>query len=210
VDTLAEQLQLEQLLESSKPALPDKSVARHYLLVTPFRYAAPLPAGSRVRGLVDPGVFYGADERRTACAELGYWRWRFLNDAPALLRLDAVPHTLFRVGTAGRSIDLAVPPFVRDAARWMAPDNYRATQALGVSARTAEIEVIRYRSVRDPEAGACAAVLQVGALAQQPDEEQTWHLSVTRERVQWRRDSVLHDERFEFDALIVAGGSLSY
>jgi len=205
VDTLAEQLQLEQLLESSKPALPDKSGARHYLLVTPFRYAAPLPGGSRFRGLNDPGVFYAADERRSACAELGYWRWRFLQDSPALSRLDAVPHTLFRVGAAGRAIDLAEPPFARDVARWMAPQDYSVCQALGVAARAANIELIRYRSVRDPEAGACAAVLVPDALAQQPDEEQTWHLSVTRERVQWRRDSVLHDERFEFDALIQSG-----
>ena len=202
VDTLAEQLQLELLLEASKPALPRKSAARHYLLVTPFRYAAPLPAGSRFRGLADPGVFYGADERRTACAELGYWRWRFLQDSPALSRLDAVPHTLFHVGAAGLAIDLAAPPFAGDAARWMSPDDYSAYQALAITARAAKIEVIRYRSVRDPQSGACAAVLVSSALARQPDEEQTWHLSVTRERVQWRRDSVLHDERFEFDALV--------
>ncbi|MEP7311950.1 MAG: RES family NAD+ phosphorylase [Pseudomonadota bacterium] len=200
VDTLAEQLQLEQLLESSKPRLPQEYGARHYLLVTPFRYAAPQPRGSRFRGLQDQGVFYAADERRTACAELGYWRWRFLQDSPALTRLDAVPHTLFRVGAAGRAIDLAAVPFVRDAVRWMARDDYSATQALGDTARAAKIDVIRYSSVRDPQAGACAAVLVPGALALQPDEEQTWHLSVTHERVQWRRDSVLIDERFEFDA----------
>ena len=49
----------------------------HWLLFTPFRYPPP-PGGSRFRGPNDPGVFYGADEIRTACAELGYWRWRHL------------------------------------------------------------------------------------------------------------------------------------
>jgi hypothetical protein len=197
VDSLAEQAQLEQLLESSKPPLTAESAPRHYLLVTPFRYGAPQPGGSRFRGLTDPGVFYGADERRTACAELGYWRWRFLRDSPSLSRLEAMPQTVFRVGATGRTIDLAAMPFVRDAAVWMAPE-YGACQSLGVVARAAGVELIRYRSVRDPQGGACAAVLVPGALASRPDEEQTWHLSVTRERVQWRRDSVLNDERFEF------------
>ena len=143
VDTLAEQAQLEQLLESSKPALPAAGQARHYLLATPFRYPAPQPRGSRFRALTDPGVFYGADERRTACAELGYWRWRFLQDSPALPRLDAVPHTLFHVQAAGRAIDLGAPPFERDAARWMDPDDYTGCQALAAEARRADVQVIR-------------------------------------------------------------------
>jgi hypothetical protein len=198
VDTLAEQAQLEQLLEASKPPLPRGSESRHYLLATPFRYPAPLPQGSRFRALTDPGVFYGADERRTACAELGYWRWRFLSDSPALVRLDAVPHTVFRAPTAGRTIDLTSPPFARDAALWTAREDYAACQRLAAAAREAGIEVIRYRSVRDPGAGECAAVLTPAALAARPDEEQSWRLSVTRARVQWRRDSVLIDEAFEF------------
>ena len=74
VDTLPEQAQLEQLLETSKPPLPETAQLQHYLLVTPFRYAPRHPGGSRFRSALDAGVFYGADERRTACAELGYWR----------------------------------------------------------------------------------------------------------------------------------------
>ena len=54
--------------------------ALDYLLFTPFRYAPP-PGGSRFRGETDPGVLYCADEVRTACAELGYWRWRHLLDS---------------------------------------------------------------------------------------------------------------------------------
>jgi hypothetical protein len=81
---------------------------------------------------------------------------------------------------------------------WAARHDYAACQRLAATAREAGIEVIRYRSVRDPEAGACAAVLSPAALAARPDEEQGWRLSVTHERVQWRRDSVLNDEAFEF------------
>ena len=60
-----------------KPPVPAGARTLHYLLFTPFRYPPP-PGGSRFRGPNDPGVFYGADEVRTACAELGYWRWRHL------------------------------------------------------------------------------------------------------------------------------------
>jgi hypothetical protein len=86
VDAAAEQEILESLLEASKPALPDATSGLDYLLATPSRYP---PAGrdSRFRAVCDPGVFYGAATVRTACAELGYWRWRFLQDADDLERI---------------------------------------------------------------------------------------------------------------------------
>src|SRR5690349_24755031 len=69
---------LERILEESKPALPAAAEGLHYLLATPFRYP-PLRSGSRFRAWPDPGVLYAALERRTACAEMGYWRWRFVD-----------------------------------------------------------------------------------------------------------------------------------
>ena len=68
VDSLAEQEQLERLLESSKPRAPAGTQSLHWLLFTPFRYR-PSRTGSRFRGLTDSGVLYGADERRGS-------RWR--------------------------------------------------------------------------------------------------------------------------------------
>jgi hypothetical protein len=201
VDTLREQAQLEQLLETSKPALPANAAALHYLLITPFRYPSHHPGGSRFRSATDTGVFYGADERRTACAELGYWRWRFLQDSPALLRLEALPHTLFQAEVAATTVDLTRAPFARDAEWWTAPQDYAACQQLGAAARSANIDVIRYQSVRDPEHGLCTAVLTPAVFTAAPLVEQTWRLSVTRERIQWQRDSALHLENFEFAAI---------
>jgi hypothetical protein len=197
VDTLAEQAQLEALLETSKPALPATAAPRHYLLLTPFRYPARYPGGSRFRAASDAGVFYGADERRTACAELGYWRWRFLMDSPALLRLAPLPHTLFRAGVAGLGIDLRALPFSAQAANWAAQD-YGACQQLGALARQAGIELIRSQSVRDPQAGACTAVLSPHVFTAALLTEQTWRLTVTRQRVQWQRESLLQPESLEF------------
>ena len=70
VDSLEEQQALERILDDTKPPVPPAARKLHWLLFTPFRYPPP-PGGSRFRGPNDPGVFYGADEIRTACAELG-------------------------------------------------------------------------------------------------------------------------------------------
>ena len=62
VDDLAEQRELEEILEATKPALPAAATRLHYLLATPFRY--PAPRGSRFRAPHEPGLFYGADKPR--------------------------------------------------------------------------------------------------------------------------------------------------
>jgi RES domain len=198
VDTLEEQAQLEALLDASKPEAPAATRPLHYLLATPFRYLPSLTRGSRFRSPADPGVFYGADTRRTACAELGYWRWRFLIDSPALNRLEPLPQTLFQCEANGKAIDLTALPFNRDQQLWTNPTDYTACQELAKMARAAHTEVIRYQSVRDAPAGRCAAVLTPRAFTSTPLIEQTWRLAVTRDRIQWRRDSVLVDEHFEF------------
>jgi len=200
VDTLDEQALLERILDDSKPALDGAQRSLHYLLFTPFRYP-PLPSGSRFRGPLDPGVFYGAEAIRTACAELGFWRWRLLLDSPQLQSIPPVPQTLFRTVVAGRAIDLRQPPWSQRRKQWTDPDDYRACQKLAREARTEGIRLIRYQSVRDPQAGTCAAVLSHTAFVDPaPAESQTWSLAVFRQRVFWRRDSIFEEESFDFDA----------
>jgi hypothetical protein len=196
VDGVDEQQLLEEILEESKPAVPAEAKRLHYLLSTPFRY--PSPYGSRFRAPDDPGVLYGADERRTACAEVGYWRWRFLAESAGLSEIGSigpVPHTLFRAGIESTSVDLRERPFVRDRELWTDRTIYNHTQAFAKLARSAELGAIRYESVRDPESGGCAAVLRPEAFrAARPTAEQTWFLTVTHDAVTWQRDS----EYFEF------------
>ncbi|MFZ1905666.1 MAG: RES family NAD+ phosphorylase, partial [Steroidobacteraceae bacterium] len=158
VDSLEEQNTLELILEASKPALPRAVRRLHYLLGTPFRYRPHV--GSRFRAAFDAGVWYGAEALRTALAEKSYWRLRFLLDSPGTPDLKPVPHTAFRatVRTAAAS-DLTVEPLVRDRATWTSLAGYPATQAFAALAREAQIGLIRYESVRDPEHAACAAVL---------------------------------------------------
>jgi hypothetical protein len=200
VDTLQEQALLEDLLETSKPAVPPTRAPRHYLITTPFRYPSPWPGGSRFRAATDPGVFYGADERRTACAELGYWRWMFLRASPSLKQLQPLPQTLFQVEVTGRATDLTQPPLSADVAHWTDRNVYGVCQQLAQVCREAGADIIRYQSVRDPAHGLCAAVLSPDAFTAAALVEQSWQLTVDRERVRWRRDSVIHDESFEFTA----------
>ncbi len=187
VDSAQEQLALERLLEASKPAIPAEAASLHYLLHTPFRY--PAPVGSRFRSPRDPGVWYGAAELRTACAELGYWRWRFLSDSEGLDALGPSPQTVFRAGIDTPGIDLTRAPFARDRVLWSDPTDYSATQRLAQLAREAGLGAIGYESVRDPQHGAAMAVLRPAAFRpKQPLAKETWFLSVTRERVTWQRE----------------------
>lgn len=189
VDSRDEQDVLERLLEDSKPALPDAAGRLDYLLAAPFRYPT-RRGGSRFRAATDPGVFYGAGTVCTACAELGYWRWRFLMDAVDLERMEPVAHTAFRAAIATSAVDLRAAPFSRDAALWQHPTDYAATQALSRYVRDAGVGAILYKSVRDPRPSWCVALLEPEGFARAAPYPgtQTWWLMVYPDAVVWRRD----------------------
>ena len=190
-----EQLALERVLEASKPPLPPGAAKLHYLLSTPFRY--PSPFGSRFRAPTEPGVWYGAEALRSACAELGYWRWRFLTDATALESLGPSPQTVFQAQVDARVVDLTRSPFSRDQEHWRHRTDYSATQGFARVAREANLGAIRYASVRDPEHGGAVAVLRPETFKPtRPTEQTIWLLTVKKERVIWQRER----ETLEFTA----------
>jgi hypothetical protein len=194
VDTLDEQAELERLLETSKPALPDAAAGKHYLLSTPFRYR-PVHA-SRFRKAGTLGLWYGADGLHTACAEVAYWRWRFLMDSAGLVQQALhTQHTFFEAQVNGPCIDLTARPWSKARSAWTHGHDYSATQAVASAARGAGVQWIRYASVRQPK-GHCAAVMDVRALNIQPPlQQQTWHCKSTRSVV-----LMVHgDDRFSWD-----------
>ncbi len=198
---LDDQALLETILDEAKPALPDDAAGLHWLLVTPFRYRPP-PPGSRFRRPDDPGVFYGAEDRQTACAESGYWRLRFWLDSEGLAaRPASLQLTLFEFhGATARALDLTRPPLAANRRRWTDPDDYRATQDLAVEARAAGVGLLRYQSVRRP-AGYCLAVLTPAVFRAVADpyrqQQQTWQLWLTPPHdVVWQRH--LDRESFSF------------
>lgn len=198
VDSTDEQDVLEALLEGSKPAPAAATDKLDYLLASPFRYL-PRRGGSRFRAVTDPGVFYGAGAVRTACAELGYWRWKFLMDAVDLERIEPVAHTAFRAEIATAVVDLREPPFNDSTGVWMHPHDYAATQAFAGLVREAGLGGILYRSVRDPLPGWCLALLTPDGFARRGPYPgaQTWWLAVGRDGVVWRRER----ESFTFAAV---------
>jgi len=183
VDSLEEQGTLELILEESKPPVPAPARKLHYLLATPFRYRP--HHGSRFRAPLDPGVWYGAEALRTALAEKSYWRLRFLLDSPATPDLKAVPHTAFQAAVrSAAALDLTRGPLLRERSVWTERTRYAATQELAAAARAALVQLIRYESVRDPERGACAAVLDPAVFGRAgPRALETWFIAASRARV---------------------------
>jgi hypothetical protein len=188
VDSLAEQAELEHILENSKPPLPLAAQGLHHLLATPFRYRSRHP--SRFRKPGDPGLWYGAEELHTACAEVGYWRWRFLMDSAGLRDGELVTeHTFFQAKVQGRAIDLTRAPWKASAAAWTHDSDYAACQAVALAARGQAVQWIRYASARKAE-GMCGAVLDPASLTLPSGAgPQTWVSKVTASQA-----LMLHDE----------------
>jgi len=179
VDTQDEQDLLEDILEESKPPYPLEALELHYLLKTPFRYCPPNPYGSRFRRANSgSGVFYASEHIRCALAEFSYYRIRFFQASPETpFPQNQVVLTVFSVKyQSAHLLDLLQPPLSRDHALWTDKDNYTASQLLADSARQANIEVIRYESVRDVEKGANIALLVPQVFTtKKPVAQQTWY-----------------------------------
>ena len=195
VDSLDEQAELERQIEAAKPPLPEAAQGLHYLLATPFRYRSPHP--SRFRAAGEAGVWYGAKERHTACAEVAYWRWRFLMDSAGLRDGELVTeHTFFQAQARGLAIDLTKAPWNEGEAAWTQRNDYSACQALAQAVRAhGKVQWIRYASVRHP-GGHCGAVLAPQCLSL-PERfpQETWVCKVTPTQA-----LMLHDD----DRLTVA------
>ena len=196
-DNLEEQRVLEELLDASKPPLPPEARGRHYLIFTPFRYRSPV--ATRFRRTADPGVWYGAEELRTACGELAYWKWRFLMDSDALAgQALHTEHTFFQAKVRGRCPDLTAPPWKGASRVWRHRTDYSGCQDFANEARTRELAWIRYAAVRVPD-GICGAVLKPDALSLAAAfEQQTWACKTSRGGAYLQRAG--SEERYEYSA----------
>jgi len=184
LDTLDEQRLLEGLIESTKPVVPPECRHLHYLLFTPFRYGAVYPTGSRFRsaGLTE-GVFYGAEAVETAIAEMTFHRLLFFAESPHTpWPQNPAEYTAFAAEfRTQKAIDLRRGRFRTQSAAWEDPVDYSQCQALAEAARVAAIEIIRYRSVRDPKHGANLALLTCRVFKKpQPVSLQTWRIRLSR------------------------------
>ena len=182
VDALDEQALLESLIEDTKLRVPPECRHLDYLLFTPFRHAA-YPTGSRFRraGMTE-GVFYAAERPETAAAEMAFYRLLFFVESPATpWPTNPAEYTAFAAQWATeRAIDLTLKPFKAHSAQWSHPTNYSHCQALADAARRAAVDVIRYRSVRDPGKGMNLALLACRVFTKpKPVKRQTWRIRLS-------------------------------
>jgi RES domain len=178
-DSLEEQDILERIIEETKPPIPSGCEGLDFLLMTPFRYSASNPYGTRFRRPNAPdGVFYAAENPSTAIAEMAFYRLLFFAESP-LTPWPQNPgeYTAFAAEFGSeRILDLTVGPFDDHHLLYDLVD-YSFSQVFALSAREANIEILRYTSVRDPQRKSNLALLSPKAFAK-PEliDRQSWKL----------------------------------
>jgi len=196
VDDLDEQHALELMLETSKPPAPVMKGHKNFLIYTPFRYRPRHP--SRFRRAGTRGHWYGAQELYAACAEVAYWRHRFIVDSDALTHEDVLTaHTFFQGAVDGLAIDLTVSPWAAAREAWTRDQDYTHTHAVAEAAADHKVQWICYESVRAP-GYRCAAALDVEAvdLVANGTTQQTWQCKANRSSVMMLHDQDRHSWAF--------------
>lgn len=154
VDSIPEQVRLEELLEQSKPARPKDTDQLHYLLATPFRYP-PLKYGSRFGRPFEKSLFYGAMTTNTALAETAFYRFVFIShlETPFPKPVKTL-HTLFgaRIHT-DKGIRLQKESWQDMHEALASPSDYRTSQNLGSEMREFGVQAFQFLSARALQAG---------------------------------------------------------
>ena len=199
VDSDAEQQILEELIERGKPPVPrvEGIDGLHFLLFSSFRYP-PLRHGSRFATRWEPSLWYGAEELRTAFAEVAFYRLVFLEGTRATLAPLMVELSAFQAKVrTRRAADLTHAADRLDDLR--SKVSYAATQALGRELRAAGCEVVRYLSARDAHGGVNVALFTPKAFAERrPRVPQTWLCVATTAGVEVTRKDYFVRETFAF------------
>jgi hypothetical protein len=153
-----------------------------------------------------PGVFYGAERVQTAVAEMAFYRLLFYAESPET-PWPSNPAEYAAFNSPARSaaaLDLTLPPLDRDEIFWTDFDSYEACQTLAEQARAGAVDLIRYRSVRDPDRGCAVALLTPAPfITAEPTRYETWRMKVGPFGVQAIRE--FPSERHEFSRATFVG-----
>jgi len=155
VDDFDEQALLENLLEQTKPPVPQVANKLSYLLYTPFRYP-PLIYGSRFGKRYEPSLFYGARSLPTALSETAYYRlyfWYGMEIAPKSDHLTT-QHTAFTADIfTSKGLHLHQPPFAQYQKQLTDKSSYQHSQPLGTAMREQVVKAFEFTSARDKDGG---------------------------------------------------------
>jgi hypothetical protein len=205
VDTLEEQILLEDMLETSKPAYATHDDGLHYLLKTPFRYP-PLPWGSRFGSTHERGIFYAGKSISTALAESAFYRLVFWHSmqAPPVKPVMRSEHTLFSVDyRTPMGIRLQDSPFDRHEAALRHPAEYQPTQQLGQAMREAGVHAFEYLSARDANKGICIGLFDSDVFVQQqPLTIQPWLCQLNANEVSFKANHGTELYRFGIEQFL--------
>lgn len=209
VDNLAEQALLEDLLESSKPPLPQDAEGLHYLLKTPFRYP-PLRWGSRFGRVHEPSLFYAALRLETAMAEAAYYRfvlWSGMAAPPPSGRILSEHSTFEARYRVERGVQLQRPPFSEYLQHLAHPSDYAQTQVLGSAMRASGVQAFEYRSARCSEGGANVALYAPQAFTEtRPRNLTPWLCETTAGYVAFKHAQAPDQPRlFSWEQFLVEG-----
>lgn len=154
VDSIAEQMRLEELLDASKPPRPVGTADLHYLLATPFRYP-PLKYGSRFGRPFEKSLFYGSLTVGTALAEMAFYRFAFLKHLKVPFSAPLkTQHTVFSVRMrTSKGLRLQAQEWAEDHEALTDPASYATCQALGTEMRQCGVEAFQFLSSRARQAG---------------------------------------------------------
>jgi hypothetical protein len=202
VDSDAEQVLLEELVDGVKPPMPKGAEfgGLHYLLSTSFRHP-PLRYGSRFGTRAERGIWYGSKALETCFAEVSYYRLLFLEGTAADLGTITVELTAFSVAIrARRGADLTRAPFAAYRSTICSKTSYEASQKLGADMRAAGVEGFLYPSARARDGGTNVGLFVPAFASRRPKKFETWTCSADRAKVELSQKSVVrtHIARMRF------------
>lgn len=181
VDSREEHEILEEIIESSKPTLPESCKEYHYLLSTPLRYP-PLQYGSRFGTRYQPSLWYGSLNISTALAEKAYYRFLLLSETDAEFEELPITYSAFQADIeTKKGINLSCSPFNLYKQEISKKDSYTVSQSLGTKMRDEKVEAFLFSSARCLKEGINVGLFVIEGFKQKKPTEpfETWQGTVT-------------------------------
>ncbi len=214
VDSLEEQIILEDIIENAKPPLSKRYLEYHPLLHTPFRYP-PLKYGSRFGSPLEHSLWYGSTQPATTMAEKAYYQFHFLRASSADFGMVELRLTLFSANVkTEKGVSLLKKPFAEHKQTISSPDSYHRSQLLGAAMREDGVEAFTYQSARDPNDGVNIALFTPKAFMHKSptaNSFQSWQCIANKELIEFIRICAIELESLSFNInTFLVNGKLPY
>lgn len=182
VDTLDEQIILEELIEKNKPSIPEKN-QRHYLIQTPFRYP-PIKHGSRFGSRFEPSIFYAGKSLKSALCESAFYSFYFMSRSIEPYDKDIMNHkTSFSVEIQdSHHIELTKISNPEITKKLIHKSDYRFAQLVGKQLREDGIASFSFFSARCDEQ-INIGVFDINAIIGEPETYLNWEIKQTPDNI---------------------------